>query len=392
MKVLVANLGSTSFKYRLFEMSAGEESMLAEGGYERVADYGEVIDDALSKMEGSGAVASRDEIDAVGFKTVLGRNLSGCVDADDRVLEALEGFAEVAPAHNPAYAAGIRQFRETLPSARPIALFETAFYQWVPEAATRYAVPEAWHNAGIRRYGFHGASHKFIAERSAELLGRDDVAGVARGLYQDGPQEFADPLRVVSCHLGGSSSVTGIRNGVAVGTSMGFSPQSGLPQNNRVGDLDSGAIPYAIKALGLSMDEVERQLTKESGLLGVSGVGNDLREVRNASEAGDEKARLAVDMLVHETRRWASSFLFDLGGLDAITFTAGIGENNPKLRSAVCAGLEGFGVRVDPDRNEACLGAEAEISSADSQVKIHVIPANEELVLAREVFRKITSN
>jgi acetate kinase len=392
MKVLVANLGSTSFKYRLFEMSAGEEHVLAEGGYERVEDYGAVIHDALDTMEKSGAVSSRNEIGAVGFKTVLGRNLSGCVDADEKVLEALEGFAEVAPAHNPAYAAGIRQFREILPSARAVALFETAFYQWVPEAATRYAVPESWHAAGIRRYGFHGASHKFIAERSAELLGRDDVAAVARGLYQSGPRDVARPLRVVSCHLGGSSSVTGIRNGAAIGTSMGFSPQSGLPQNNRVGDLDSGAIPYAGKALGLSMAEMERQLTKEGGLLGLSGISNDIREVKAARDAGDEKARLALDVLVHETRRWASSFLFSLGGLDAFTFTAGIGENNPWLRSAVCEGLEEFGVKIDPERNEACKGVEAEISATDSKVKVYVIPANEELVLAREVFRKLTAN
>lgn len=392
MKVLVANLGSTSFKYRLFEMGAGDERVLAEGGYERVEDYGAVIEDALDKMEQGGAVASRGDIDAVGFKTVLGRNLSGCVDADEKVLEALEGFAEVAPAHNPAYAAGIRQFRETLPSARAVALFETAFYQWVPEAGTRYAVPQAWYDAGIRRYGFHGASHKFIAERSAELLGREDVAAAARGLYQNGPMEIDPPLRVISCHLGGSSSVTGIRNGAAIGTSMGFSPQSGLPQNNRVGDLDSGAIPYARKALGLSIEEIERQLTKESGLIGMSGVSNDLREVKTAFDAGDKNARLAVEVLVHETRRWASSFLFPLGGLDAFTFTAGIGENNPWLRSAVCEGLEEFGLKIDPELNDGCMGSETEISTPDSKVKVYVIPANEELVLAREVFRKVTAN
>ena len=341
--------------------------------------------------EEGGALASRAEIEAVGFKTVLGRNLSGCVEADDAVLEALEGFAEVAPAHNPAYAAGIRQFREILPGAKQVALFETAFYQWVPEAATRYAVPDAWHAAGIRRYGFHGASHKFIAERSAEMLGRDEVAEGVRRLYQDGPPEVTPPLRVVSCHLGGSSSVTGIRNGAAVGTSMGFSPQSGLPQNNRVGDLDSGAIPYAGKALGLGIEEIEGQLTRESGLLGLSGVGNDLRDVKKAADGGNARAQLAVDVLVHETRRWASSFLFALGGLEAFVFTAGIGENNPWLRAAVCEGLEELGLVLDPDRNEACRGTEAEISAPDSPVRIFVIPANEELVLAREVFRKVST-
>ncbi len=391
MKLLVANLGSTSFKYRLFEVGSGDERLLAKGGFERVTDFGEAIRNGLAEMEESGALASRAEIEAVGFKTVLGRNLSGCVEADDTVLEALEGFAEVAPAHNPAYAAGIRQFREILPGAKQVALFETAFYQWVPEAATRYAVPETWHAAGIRRYGFHGASHKFIAERSAEMLDRDDVAEGVRRLYQDGPPEVQVPLRVVSCHLGGSSSVTGIRNGAAIGTSMGFSPQSGLPQNNRVGDLDSGAIPYASKALGLGIGEIESQLTRESGLLGLSGVGNDLRDVKAAADAGNARARLAVDVLVHETRRWASSFLFALGGLEAFVFTAGIGENNPWLRAAVCEGLEEFGLVLDPDRNEACRGTEAEISAPNSPVKIFVIPANEELVLAREVFRKVST-
>ena len=391
MKILVANLGSTSFKYRLFEMADGDACLLGKGGCERVTDFGTAIREALAEMEAGGVLGSRADIEAVGFKTVLGRNLSGCVEADDAVVEALEGFAAVAPAHNPAYAAGIRQFREILPEARQVALFETAFYQWVPEAATRYAVPEAWHAAGIRRYGFHGASHKFIAERSAELLGREDVAEGVRRLYQDGPPEVAVPLRVISCHLGGSSSVTGIRDGVAVGTSMGFSPQSGLPQNNRVGDLDSGAIPYAGKVLGLGMEELGRQLTTESGLMGLSGVGNDLRDVRKAAVAGNERAQLAVDVLVHETRRWASSFLFALGGLDALVFTAGIGENNPWLREEVCGGLEEFGIQIDASRNEECRGEEGEIGTAGSQVKIFVIPANEELVLAREVFRRISA-
>jgi len=390
VKILVANLGSTSFKFRLFEMEEGEECLLAEGGYERVTDYGEVIRDALEGLEREG-VAAQEDIAAVGFKTVLGRNLSGCVEAGDEVLAALEGFSDVAPAHNPAYAAGIRQFRKILPGARRVALFETAFYQWVPEAGTRYAVPRAWHEAGIRRYGFHGASHKYIAERSAELLAREDVATEVRGLYQNGPGRVERPLRVISCHLGGSSSVTGIRNGVAVGTSMGFSPQSGLPQNNRVGDLDSGAIPHAARTLGLSMTEAERQLTAESGLLGVSGVGNDMRDVRAAALEGNEDAQLAVDVFVHEIRRWASSFLFDLGGLEGLVFTAGIGENNPWLREEVCAGLEEFGIILDPARNEGVRGEEGEISGVGAKVKIYVVPANEELVLAREVYRKVSS-
>ena len=393
VKILVANLGSTSFKFRLFEMGQkGEESQLAEGGYERVTDYGKVIGDALEQLEAEG-VAAQEEIEAVGFKTVLGRNLTGCVEAGEEVLAALEGFSDVAPAHNPAYAEGIRQFSRLLPGARRVALFETAFYQWVPEAGRRYAVPKAWHEAGVQRHGFHGASHKFIAERSAELMGRHDVASSVRELYQSGPAREGErvPLRVISCHLGGSSSVTGIRNGVAVGTSMGFSPQSGLPQNNRVGDLDSGAIPYVAGTLGLSLKQIEKHLTTESGLLGVSGVGNDMRDVRAAALEGNEDARLAVDLFVHEIRRWASSFLFDLGGLEGLVFTAGIGENNPWLRKEVCEGLEELGVILDSERNESVLGKEGEIGAAAGKVRIFVIPANEELVLAREVYRKVLS-
>ena len=371
-------------------MGEDEESQLAEGGYERISDHGEAIRDALVSLENDG-VTSPGEIEAVGFKTVLGRNLSGCVEAGDEVIEALEGFADVAPAHNPAYADGIRQFREILPEARRVALFETAFYQWVPEAGRRYAIPQAWYDVGVRRHGFHGASHKFIAERSAEMLGRPDVAKLVRGLYQEGPQKLERPLRVISCHLGGSSSVTGIRNGVAIGTSMGFSPQSGVPQNNRVGDLDAGALPYAAKALGLTIEEASQQLSSESGLLGGSGVGNDMRDVRSAALEGNAEAQIAVELFVYEVRRWASSMLFELGGLDAFVFTAGIGENNPWLRAAVCEGLEGLGIMLDAERNKAAGGGEAKVSKEESPVQILVIPANEELVLAREVYQKVTN-
>ena len=392
MHILIANLGSTSFKYRLYLLENGSENVVTSGGFERVTDYADVINQALTALVEQGHLEDINSIDAVGFKTVQGKNLSGCVDEPEAVIEALEGFREVAPAHNPPYALGIRLFAEILPNARLVALFETAFYQWIPEKATRYAVPQAWHDAGIRRYGFHGASHKFVAERSAELLGRDDVAETVRRLYTDGPQpNSGSPVRVISFHLGGSSSVTGIKDGVAIGTSMGFSPQSGLPQNNRVGDLDSGALPYATKALGISMEEAERQLTKEGGLLGISGISNDLRDIRKAAAEGNEKAQLALDMLVHSARKWAASFLFDRGGLDALVFTAGIGENNPWLRAAICDGLEGFGVKLDAVKNDACQAVEAEISADDSAVKIFVIPANEELVLAREVSRKISS-
>jgi len=391
MLVLVANLGSTSFKYRLFRMEGSGGEVVAKGGYERVADHASVINDALETLQKDGIIASPDEIDAVGFKTVLGKDLSGCVIADQKTIDALDGFTAVAPAHNPPYAAGIRQFGQILPKARLVALFETAFYQWTSPAYYSYAIPKAWRDIGIRRYGFHGASHKFIAERSAELCGREDVAEIARRLYLDGPQPVAGkPFRVISCHLGGSSSVTGILNGVAIGTSMGFSPQSGLPQNNRVGDLDSGAIPYAMRTLGISLDEAERQLTKESGLLGLSGVSNDARDINQAAAGGNADAQLAIDANVHAIRHWIGAFLIELGGLDALVFTAGIGENGKELRASVCAGLEAFGIHLDPARNEACRATESVISTDGSPVSIRVIPANEELVLAREVYRKLS--
>jgi acetate kinase len=391
MTILIANLGSTSFKYRLFRMEAGGGEVVAKGGYERVTDHAEVIADALETLVFDDAIQSPDDIDAVGFKTVLGKDLSGCVIADQAVIDALEGFAAVAPAHNPPYAEGIRQFGKLLPKAKLVALFETAFYQWTGPASYNYAIPRSWREAGIRRYGFHGASHKFVAERSAEMCGREDVAETVRRLYLDGPPPAsANPFRVISCHLGGSSSVTGIRDGVAIGTSMGFSPQSGLPQNNRVGDLDSGALPYAMRALGLSLEEAERQLTKESGLLGLSGVSNDLRDINDAVTAGNADAALAVDVLVHSIRHWIGAFMIELGGIDALVFTAGIGENNAALRARVCADLEPFGIRLDPDKNSACRATEAFLQAENSTAKILVIPANEELVLAREVFRKLS--
>lgn len=374
-------------------MSDTVATLLANGGFERVTEYTACIEEMLGSLVGEGHLQSGQDLDAVGFKTVLGKDLSGCVTADERVLEALDGFKEVAPAHNPAYAEGIRCFANKLPTVQRVALFETAFFQWASDASTTYAIPKAWRDLGIRRYGFHGASHKFIAERSAELIGNEVVAERARRLYVDGPGDYTGaPVRVISCHLGGSSSVVGINNGVAIGSSMGFSPQSGLPQNNRVGDLDSMAIPYVSKMLGLSVEEAERQLNKESGLLGLSMVSNDARDIREAAADGNTDAQLAIDVLVDSIRHWAGSFFFKMGGAEVISFTAGMGENDPELRTAVCAGLEGLGAKIDAERNAKTIrGAEGVISTEDSAIKIVVIPANEELVIAREVYRNVNA-
>ena len=301
----------------------------------------------------------------------------------------MEAFTGLAPAHNPPYIAGIRLFAKRMPAVPLVALFETAFHQWAPEAIMRYGVPESWYQAGVRRWGYHGASHKFIAERSAQLLGRHDIARRAQNLYQDAgasPAHKPD-LRVISCHLGGTSSISGILNGISVGNSLGMSPQSGLPHNNRVGDLDSFAVPFVMRTLGLSLDEAERQLCNESGLKGLSSLSNDLRDIQNAAEQGNAKARLALDVFVAASRHWIGAFLAHLNGADALVFTAGIGENEAKLRAAICASLDQLGIVLDPRKNAQTRAQEAVISPAGAPLKVMVIPTNEELVVAREARR-----
>jgi acetate kinase len=391
MNILVANLGSTSLKWRLFAFAGGEERLVHRGGFERVTDYAKAIDDCLAALREAGAIRDESELAAVGFKTVVAQGVSGCVRLEEPVVRAMEELNAIAPAHNPPYITGIRLFAQRMPGTPLVGLFETAFYQWMPEAAQRYAVPEVWHAWGVRRLGFHGASHKFIAERSAELLGRADVADRARRLYVDGPTGGVKdpPLRVISCHLGGSSSITGIRNGVAVGNSLGLSPQSGLPHNNRVGDLDPFAVPFVMRRHGLSLEEVERVLCRESGLKGVSGVSNDIRDITAAAAQGNVAARRALDLFVHEVRRWIGAYHLELNGVDALVFTAGIGENNGELRAAICRELDQLGIRLDAARNAETRAVEANLAAAGSRVAVLVIPANEELVVAREVRRHL---
>ena len=394
MKILVANIGSTSLKWRLFDFSNGGERLLHKGGFERVTDYPKAIEDCLAELKKAGAIAGESDLSAVGFKTIIAKNITGCVRLDERVLQAMTDYNGLAPAHNPPYITGIKLFAQRMPKVPLIGLFETAFHQFAPEASQRYAVPDSWLQIGVRRWGFHGASHKFIAERSAELLHRPDVAESARQLYvHHGASKISGaPLRVISCHLGGSSSVTGILNGASIGTSMGMSPQSGLPHNNRVGDLDSEALPYAVKTLGLSVDEAQKQLTKQSGLLGISGVSNDVRDIADAAAKGNENAKLALDVFVASARHWVGSYFLQLNGADAIVFTAGTGENRAEMRAAICANLENLGIKLDAAKNSATRATEAVISAADSAVKIFVIPTNEELVVARETKRLLETN
>src|ERR1039457_1297799 len=351
MKILVANIGSTSLKWRLFDFSNNAERLLHKGGFERITDYSKAIEDCLAELKQAKAITSESELNAVGFKTVIAKNVTGCVRLDERVLQAMTDYNGLAPAHNPPYITGIKLFAQRMPTMPLIALFEPAFHQFAPEASQRYAVPQAWLDIGVRRWGFHGASHKFIAERSAELLCRPDVAERARQLYvssgtgvspvhSNPTGKMPVPLRVISCHLGGSSSVTGILNGASIGTSMGMSPQSGLPQNNRVGDLDAEALPYAVKTFGITIEEAQKQLTKQSGLLGLSGVSNDVRDVMDAANKGNANAKLALDVFVASARHWIGSYFLQLNGAEAIVFTAGTGENRAELRAAICAHLQ----------------------------------------------------
>lgn len=392
MKILVANLGSTSLKWRLFDFSSGQERLLHKGGLERVTDYPAAIAECLAQLKAAGHIQTDRDLAAVGFKTIMAKGVNGCVRATEDVLKAMESFSGIAPAHNPPYITGIRLFAARMPEVPLVALFETAFYQWVPEASIRYAVPQEWHDLGVRRWGFHGASHKFIAERSAELLGRPDIAERARRLYVQGDTGAVNgpDLRVISCHLGGSSSVTGIRNGVAIGTSMGLSPQSGLPQNNRVGDLDSFALPFMMRTTGMSLGEAEKILCKESGLKALSGGFNDMRDIRAEAEKGNKRAQLALDVLVQQARHWIGALLVELNGADALVFTAGIGENGAALRAAVCARLDQLGIAIDAQRNQS-LTTEGEISAPGSRIRVLVVPTNEELVVAREVKRFLDS-
>ncbi|MBO6003966.1 MAG: acetate kinase [Verrucomicrobia bacterium] len=390
MKILVANLGSTSLKYRLFDCSGKEEKLLTRGGFERVTDYAAAIDSCLSELKNGGFITSEKDLAAVGFKPIIARDITGCVRMDERVLQAMEAYREVAPAHNPPYINGVRIFSKKMPSTPMIGLFETSFYQWAPKAAVRYAVPKSWYDEGVRRWGFHGASHKFIAERSAELLGRSDVAERVRMLYvNNGATPIRKPdLRVVSCHLGGSSSLTAILNGVGMCNSMGMTPQAGLPQNNRVGELDAFAIPLMMRRQKLTVEQVEYALSKEGGLKALSGGFNDMRDIRKEAENGNEDAKLAIDVLVWQARHWLGAYFLQMNGLDGFVFTAGIAENNPWLRSRICADLDQLGIKLDEEKNaSAPSGQEVEISAADSKVKIFVVPTNEELVIAREVKR-----
>lgn len=387
MKILVANLGSTSFKYRLFDMA--DQRQLARGGVERigspespcfveiggkrrelktpVADHAVAVRTCLEQLTDpqSGCLKSAAEVSAIGFKAVHGGQLSGVQRVTPTVLSAMEEMNQVAPAHNPPYIKAMRLLADKLPEIPLVAAFETGFHSTVPDRLRYYPAPFEWgEKLHIKRWGFHGASHRFIATRTAELLGRSD-------------------LRVISCHLGGSNSLCAIRGLKSVATSMGMSPQTGLPHNNRVGDFDPFALPLIMKAEGKTLDEVLHVLAEKSGLLGLSGVSGDIRDLEEAAAKGNARARLALDVFSSEIRRHLGGMLVELGGADVIVFTGGIGENGVNVRTAVCADLNGLGIELDPQANATAKG-ECKISSAASRSQVWIIPTNEELIVARQ--------
>lgn len=387
MKILVANLGSTSFKYRLFDMT--NEEQLARGGIERIGssesrcfveigswrdeqtthvpDHAVAVRQCLDQLTDPdhGCLADGGEVAAIGFKAVHGGRISGVQRVNADVLAAMEEMNQVAPAHNPPYIAAMRILADKLPEIPLVAAFETGFHATVPDRLRYYAAPFDWaEKFSIQRWGFHGASHRYIAVRTAELLGRDD-------------------LRVISCHLGGSSSLCAIRYGQSVATSMGMSPQTGLPHNNRVGDFDPFALPLVIEGTGRSLNEVLAELADHSGLLGLSGLSGDVRDLEQAADQGNGRARLALDVFISEVRRHLGGLLVELGGAEAIVFTGGIGENGVRVRSAVCADLAELGIVLNPSANDAARG-EGPIHAQESRSQVWVVPTNEELIVARQ--------
>jgi len=361
MLILVANLGSTSFKFKVLDTDQNGKEV-ARGGYERIgqpgepyANHGDVIDVILKQLPKTP--------DAIGFKAVHGGPISGAVRVDEHVIETMQQFADIAPAHNPPYIAAMKAFAAKLPDVPQVACFETAFHQTIPLSRQVYGIPWEWtEKLGIRRYGFHGASHRYIATRAKELV------PTAR--------------KIISCHLGGSSSITAIEDGESVATSMGLTPQTGLLQNNRVGDFDTFALQKLLKQ-GLTVDDVLNKLGKEGGLLGISGVSNDMRDIEKAAREGNDRAKLAIDAFVEGVRHYVGAYLVALGGVDVIAFTGGIGENGIGIREAVCRNLSFAGITLDATKNTA-RATETKISSDDSKAQVWIIPTNEELIVARQ--------
>src|SRR5262245_26202484 len=358
MKILVANLGSTSFKYRLFDMAG--ERVLARGGVERIGsgqarcfveaggareeaavaarDHADAVRLCLQQLADPKRACLKDpsELAAIGFKAVHAQGISGVQRVDERVLAAMEAYNDVAPAHNPPYVTAMRLLARELPQIPLVAAFETGFHETIAPAERLYAVPLEWVGYGIQRWGFHGASHRYIAGRTATLLGNPDA-------------------KIISCHLGGSSSLCAIEGGTSRANSLGMSPQTGLPHNNRVGDFDVFALPTLMRATGKTLEQLLDDLANRSGLLGLSGY-NDLRDIEEDAHRGSPVSQQAIDVFVASVRHYLGAYLLLLNGADAIVFTGGIGENSSRIREAVCANLDWFGILLDGLKNDNAKG------------------------------------
>jgi acetate kinase len=387
MKILICNVGSTSLKYKLFDMDNGEQ-VIAAGKAERVGtqssifshnnapvetlplpSHKEAIGHMLDKLIASTG-CTLTEIACVGFKVVHARNVTGVRYLTDDVLAAMEAFSCVAPAHNPPYLAAIRMFRQLLPDVPLIGSFETGFHATMEPRAYLYSLPVSLAKEyGIRRYGFHGASHEYVSSY----------------VYKDLNNPSA---KIITCHLGGSGSICAVNGGKSVDTSLGFSLQSGIMHNNRCGDIDPYVLVYLMKALNMSLDEVTDMLEHKSGLLGMSGISNDLRDVETAADEGNEDARNAIQSYAYQIKKYIGAYTAAMGGVDAVAFAGGIGENSASIRRQAVEGLECFGIRLDDKKNDASE-RNSVISDAQSRVKVYIVATNEEIVVARKAAQLI---
>lgn len=396
MNVLVLNAGSSSLKYQLINVETHE--VLAKGICERVGsaeafhkhgiDENEVVIDTpmpdhnaamalVLEALTSGptkAIYSLDDIDAVGHRVVQGgKYFDRSVLIDDDVVAKIDELAELAPLHNKAALMGIEACREQMPGKPMVAVFDTSFFQTIPPKAYMYPLPyELYEKHAIRKYGAHGTSHRYIAERAAAFM-----------------DEPLEDLKLITCHLGNGCSISAIDHGVAVDTSMGLTPLDGLMMGTRCGAIDPAIVPFIMEKENLTAAEVNDLMNKKSGLLGISGISNDLRSVRQASEEGDERAQLAYDMYSNSAKKYIGQYIAVMGGVDAIVLTAGVGENCDKMRRMIFAGLQPLGIKIDLEKNRKGLRGEREISTDDSEVRIVIIPTDEEYMIARDTYQLV---
>lgn len=391
MKILVINCGSSSLKYQLIDMET--EELMAKGLVERIGIEGsrikhetigkekktietpmqdhkralELVMESLTNEE-YGAIKSLDEIDAVGHRVVHGgEDFAQSVIIDEKVLKGIEDNVEIAPLHNPPNIMGIKACQRLLPNVKQVAVFDTAFHQTMPAESYIYALPyEYYEKYKIRRFGFHGTSHKYITNRAAEMLGKD-----------------VNEVNLITCHLGNGSSICAVKNGKSIDTSMGFTPLEGLAMGTRCGDLDPAILPFLMEKENLSTDEINTLINKKSGVLGISGVSSDFRDIEAARDEGNKRAKLALDIFEKRVRGYIGSYMTELDHVDAIVFTAGVGENSIEMRESIVNGLKSLGIKIDTERNNV-RGEDKLISADDSSIKIFVIPTNEELMIARD--------